>query len=356
MDESSKSQAGQHEVSSDKEHTSPGLSTSSRRVVVWWPAATAVLLTLWAAARATEGHKWLDVAAMCGPQTILYAVLENVLQRRAPSRGRRMLLLLTSPLVLLAASIAWWFTLLLLTRGSALLAVLEMGFCFAIVQVAVGYAVLVGLLGYTRLIDRRPWIGAVIGVVGLGLVGAWCASLALEYGHFLTQTGPVPLDCHDVTSAGVTTRQWVRVAEGFIPGIIRPQARRTFPLSVLLGKVDHTDVALVDSGSEKWIDLRFDGLNNGPSYWGPSKESYEGILAAPNNRLWGNDVPAELVRELHRPPVGVLHVKATPSKVRNLAIASFMCLSMIAWFTLHCVRHQLCLLALTKRERAGIAA
>src|SRR5262249_34410519 len=159
-------------------------------------------------------------------------------------------------------------------------AVMELGPCLAVGAVALGYAVPVGLLGYTHLIDRRPWTGVALGLVGLGLVGAWFLPMALEYGKLLAQGGPVSLQCSEVAATGVKARRWVTLTGGTIPGIVRPQTRRAYPASVILGKVNHTDVALLDSGTGRWIDLRFEGLNNGPSYWGPLQETYEGILTA----------------------------------------------------------------------------
>src|SRR5262249_14505145 len=154
---------------------------------------------------------------------------------------------------------------------------------------ALGYAVPVGLLAYVRLIDHRPWIGALLGLVGVGFVGARFFPMTLAYLNLLAQGGPIRSDCKDVIETGVRTRHWVTLTGGMIPGIIRPQSRRVFPVSTFLGKVDHTDVALVDSGTEKWIDLRFDGLNNGPQYWGPSRERFEGTLTRTDDWLWNSD-------------------------------------------------------------------
>ena len=97
--------------------------------------------------------------------------------------------------------------------------------------------------------------------------------MAIEYGKLLAQGAPVSLQCPDVTATGVGARRWVTLAGGTIPGIVRPQTRRAYPASVILGKVDHTDVALLDSGTGKWLDLRFDGLSKGPWYWGPLQET-----------------------------------------------------------------------------------
>src|SRR5262249_3468042 len=85
---------------------------------------------------------------------------------------------------------------------------------------------------------------------------------------------------------------------------------------------------------------RFDGLNNGPSYWGVFRGTYKGILTGPEDRLWGGDVSPVLVKELHRLPVGVLHADVTPGTARNNATVSLVFLGLVGWFTFHCVMKQ----------------
>jgi hypothetical protein len=107
-------------------------------------------------------------------------------------------------------------------------------------------------------------------------------------------------------------------------------------LSEILGKVDHTDVALLDPGTGKWIDLRFDGF----IYSGTLTGSYEGILSATDDGLWGSDMPAELVAKMQGAPVGVLHVGVGPPTARNKALVPLALLALLGWFTLRCVKKQ----------------
>src|SRR5262245_30279552 len=102
----------------------PGLSTMTlRKIDLFWPEAVAILVTICSALMSSEYGSWLSVAVMCGPQAILYALVERVRQRRALRHGHFTWLLLTSPLVLLLASVAWWIILMVLTRGNAIFAV-----------------------------------------------------------------------------------------------------------------------------------------------------------------------------------------------------------------------------------------
>jgi hypothetical protein len=195
MDEQATREVPQNDASSARQGEASALPTSVRLIDLAWPAVAVVLLTSWLAVRSAES--WTTVALLCGPPALLYAALEYLRQRRVLSHGRRSRLLPTSPLVLLATSVAWWLALLPLTHFSALLAVLFLGPCFAVAELALGYAVLLGLLGYKHLAERRPWMGIAFGLVGLGLVGAWFVPIALEYGKLLAQGGPVPLPCSE---------------------------------------------------------------------------------------------------------------------------------------------------------------
>src|SRR4029079_13537107 len=104
--------------------------------------------------------------------------------------------------------------------------------------------------------------------------------------------------------------------------------------------------------------IRFNRKETGLWYWGAFKESYEGVLTKSEDKVWGGDVSSELVdglqkasivslyvdgapsMALQKAPVGVLHVDVTPATARNKAGVSFVFLTMLAFFTLHCIKKQ----------------
>jgi hypothetical protein len=96
------------------------------------------------------------------------------------------------------------------------------------------------------------------------------------------------------------------------------------------------------SGPQAILYALVERLNNGPSYWGPFRQSYEEILTKTDDRLWGSDVSPELVKELHGPRVGALHVGVTRSTARNNAIVSLALLALLAWLTFLWAAKQWC--------------
>jgi hypothetical protein len=192
-------------------------------------------------------------------------------------------------------------------------------------------------------LDEHPWVGVLIGVVGLIMASAMTVVMANEYWQYRSQGGPIPFAVDDLATMEEGTRVWAVVSGGERRCDLAAEQHRGIPDRWILGKVESTEVPILTADHSRVVIAEFSGRIDCEAEVGPN---LEGVLTPARDTVYGHR-SADLRGLGDVELVAGFIVGGGPSEARNYALFSAVFFAGMVWFTLHFLRKWL-----RKRELA----
>ncbi|MFQ5810278.1 MAG: hypothetical protein ACE5JM_11720 [Armatimonadota bacterium] len=186
----------------------------------------------------------------------------------------------------------------------------------------------------TELIEEHPWIGVVIGLIGVGFFGWLSGKCYAEHRMHSRAGSPAEITVETARLSEESPRKWVTLRGGVWHWDRAVQLERQGLESRFFGRIRETQIPVTDAGLDKTIVVKFDGDVDGAEV---AEQPVTGVLMFEGDRGgWGGSVSGELrgIRRSQR--LLVLAAGAGPKKAMKNALgcggAALACAAFTAWF------------------------
>lgn len=139
-----------------------------------------------------------------------------------------------------------------------------------------------------ELLERKPWIGVLIGLVGVVVFGLMFGAFRGERRRLSSQQAPEEVTPATAALTDARPRRWVRLSGGRWDCARSLVERRRVPERWLFGDVEAVYVPVVDERGHRVLVLKFDKAVECTAISG---EPVMGMLVRPGDSIWGGGVP-----------------------------------------------------------------
>lgn len=185
-----------------------------------------------------------------------------------------------------------------------------------------------------ELLERKPWIGVLIGLVGVVFFGLMFHAFYAESRRLGSQTAPEDVTPETARLSAVVPRRWVRLSGGTWQCGRAIVEKRGLPERLVFGRIGHVYVPIRAADGRVSIVAKFEGEVDCAS---AAALPVTGMLVRPGDSVWGGGVPR---RQLGVDPDFVLTVGDGPAAARGgmqvggallLAVALFAAYYLKKW-------------------------
>lgn len=202
------------------------------------------------------------------------------------------------------------------------------------------------------ILEHRPWIGVLIGLVGVSLMCVTGAVFLGEYRSLGRQPHPIEVTADTARLASGTPRMWVTLTEGHWHCDGTVESLRSIPEKWLFGRVESTQIPVTSSTGLRLVVVMYDGEVDCAKV---AKGRTTGVLTAEGDNVWGSYVARQITEKSQGPPILVLHANEGPQAARNYLLMSSGFLLGFAVFTAYYGRKWARQIADRKRmQRIGV--
>ncbi|MGD8240332.1 MAG: hypothetical protein PVH68_17385 [Armatimonadota bacterium] len=185
----------------------------------------------------------------------------------------------------------------------------------------------------TELIEEHPWIGVLIGLVGVGFFGWLAGKCYAEHRMHSRAGGPAEITVETARLSEESPRKWVTLRGGVWHWDRAVQLERQGLESRFLGRIRETQIPVTDADLGRTIVVKFDGDVEVQV----AEQPVTGVLMFEGDRAgWGGSISAELTGIRRSERVLVLAAGAGPKKAMQYALgfggAALGCAAFTAWF------------------------